>query len=102
MIKLTVLYGAPASPEAFEDHYARVHVPLAQTLPGLARLETARVVPGPDGSAAPYYRIAELWFPDQATFGAAMASEQGRATAADISRFASGGATTLICHVDGG
>jgi hypothetical protein len=28
MIKLTVLYGPPADPEAFEEYYADVHMPL--------------------------------------------------------------------------
>jgi uncharacterized protein (TIGR02118 family) len=75
-------------------------VPLAKSLPGLSRLETARVAIGTNGAPAPYYRVAELWFPDRATMGAAMASEQGIATAADIPTFASGGATTLVCAVD--
>jgi uncharacterized protein (TIGR02118 family) len=28
MVKLTVLYGPPDDPAAFEDHYAGTHVPL--------------------------------------------------------------------------
>ena len=100
MVKLTVLYGHPESPEAFEDHYENVHIPLAQAIPGLSRLETARVMPGADGSAPEYFRTAELWFADLAALGAGMASEQGRAAGADIAGFATGGATMLVCDID--
>lgn len=100
MIKLTVLYGHPESPDDFEDHYIRVHLPLARQIPDLVRLETARTMPGPDGAAPAYYRTAELCFADVARFGTAMASEQGKAAAADITRFATGGATVLLSAVD--
>ena len=100
MIKLTVLYGHPTSPADFESHYSRVHVPLARAIPDLVSLETARTMRGADGNDAPYYRVAELRFQDLTTFGAAMASEQGKAAGADIARFATGGATLLVCETD--
>lgn len=100
MVKLTALFGHPESPEAFERHYARVHIPLARAIPSLDRLETARTTPTPDGAQPPYYRIAELWFPDMTSLDTAMASEQGRATAADIARFATGGVTLFVSQVD--
>lgn len=100
MIKLTVLYGHPESPDDFEEHYTRVHLPLAQQIPDLVRLETARTMPGPDGAQPAYYRTAELCFADLGHFGTAMASEQGKAAGADIIQFASGGATMLLSVVD--
>ena len=33
MVKLTVLYGPPADPAAFEDHYASTHLALAAKIP---------------------------------------------------------------------
>jgi uncharacterized protein (TIGR02118 family) len=44
MIKLTVLYGHPTDPEAFEEYYADVHMPLVEKIPGAERWEAARVV----------------------------------------------------------
>ena len=58
MLKITALYTPPADPDAFDAHYAQVHVPLAGSLPGLVRMETARQVGTPDGSPAPYHRTA--------------------------------------------
>ncbi|MBC3193748.1 EthD family reductase [Pseudonocardia sp. C8] len=101
MVKLTALFGHPESPEDFERHYLGVHVPLAKAIPHVTRIETARVGPSPSGETPPYYRMAELWFPDLASLDAAMASPQGRSAAADIATFATGGATLLVSAVDG-
>ncbi|MHB8866959.1 MAG: EthD family reductase, partial [Pirellulaceae bacterium] len=35
MVRLTVLYGHPADPEAFQRYYRDVHVPLARKMKGL-------------------------------------------------------------------
>ncbi len=34
MVKLTVLYGHPTDPAAFDRHYQEVHIPLARTMQG--------------------------------------------------------------------
>jgi uncharacterized protein (TIGR02118 family) len=100
MVKITVLYGQPDDAGAFEDHYANEHVPLAAKMPNVARFEATRVVATPDGSPAPYYRMAELWFESMDAMQGAMGSEEGRATVADIQNFATGGATVLIGETD--
>ena len=100
MVKVTVLYGPPADPAAFEDHYANTHVPLAGKMPNVKRFEATRVLGTPDGGEPPYYRIAELWFDSQDDMRAAMGSEEGQATVADIPNFATGGATVLVGEVD--
>nr|WP_307799507.1 EthD family reductase [Pseudonocardia alni] len=33
---LTVAYGHPSDPAAFDDHYAATHSPLARSVPGYA------------------------------------------------------------------
>ncbi|MCP6756579.1 EthD family reductase, partial [Klebsiella pneumoniae] len=83
MMKLTVLYSPPAQVSDFDEHYRSVHLPLAGTIPGLLRAETAVVVATPAGSPAPYHRTAELYFADAETMTAGFATEQGRRTAAD-------------------
>lgn len=52
----------------------------------------------PDGSAAPYYWLAELWFDSGQDLEAAMGSPEGQAAGADVANFASGGATLMIAE----
>ncbi len=99
MVKLTVLYGHPVNPDAFEEHYANTHTPLALKIPNLGRLELAKVVATPEGSAAPYYRIADLWFQSMDELESALGSPEGQAAAQDFHNFASGGVTLLISAV---
>jgi uncharacterized protein (TIGR02118 family) len=42
MVKLTVLYGHPDDPAAFEEYYANTHMPLVDDMPNLQRYEAAR------------------------------------------------------------
>jgi uncharacterized protein (TIGR02118 family) len=87
-VKLVVLYTKPSDPETFDAHYLGTHVPLVNTIPGLQRSETGRIDAALDGGEQLYYRIAELYFADQAALQAAFASDQGRATAADYQQIA--------------
>ena len=58
---LTVCYGHPADPAAFDSYYASTHRPLAEKIPGLASF-TVRHCDSLDGSQPPYYLLAELSF----------------------------------------
>ena len=103
MMKLTVLYSPPAQVEEFDTHYLGVHLPLAAELPDLVRAETSVVVATPDGSPAPYHRIAELYWADAATMNASLGSEQGRRTAQDAFEIAGRTGSTvtmLVSQVD--
>jgi uncharacterized protein (TIGR02118 family) len=98
MVKLVVAYGQPEDPAAFDRHYADTHAPLAQKIPNVRRFEAGKVLGTADGSASPYYFMAELWFDSQEDLQSAMGSSEGEAAAADVSTFASGGATMLIAE----
>jgi uncharacterized protein (TIGR02118 family) len=87
-VKLVVLYTKPSDPEAFDAHYLGTIVPLVSAIPGLQRAETGWIDAALDGGEQPYYRIAELYFADQAALQAALASDEGRATAADYQKIA--------------
>ena len=100
MIKLTLLYGHPEDPLEFERYYADSHLPLAEKMPGVYRLELTRLGPGIDGSPPEYYRMAELYFADEAQMGATFASAEGQAALADLPNFATGGVTTLKGFVE--
>jgi uncharacterized protein (TIGR02118 family) len=97
-VKFVALYGQPTDAADFERYYAETHVPLAQQLPGLRRVETAQILGTPQGEIAPYYRIAELWFDDIAQLQAAAVSAEGQALVADIANFATGGVTVLVAR----
>jgi uncharacterized protein (TIGR02118 family) len=99
MVKLTVLYGHPKDPAAFEGYYLGTHTPIAQKVKGVRRFEIAKVVGTADGSPPPYYRIADLYFDSAEHMQQCLGSKEGQAAAADIANFASGGATLLICDV---
>jgi uncharacterized protein (TIGR02118 family) len=100
MVKLMVLYGPPTDRAAFEEYYATTHTAIAAKTPNVARFEAGRVVGTPNGREPAYYRCAELWFDSAQALQAALASPAGQATVADVSNFATGGATVLIAHVD--
>ncbi len=100
MVKLTVLYGHPTHPEEFERYYRETHFPIAEKMRGVARFETTKFSAGPGGMKPAFYRMAELYFRDEAAMQATMESPEGRATVADVANFASGGATLLIGAVE--
>ena len=100
MVKLTVLFGAPTDPEAFEAYYAEHHLPLVERIPHLRRFEAARVVGTPEGGDPPYYRVAELWFDNAEEMQESLATPAGRAPGEDVPNFATGGAQVLIAAID--
>jgi uncharacterized protein (TIGR02118 family) len=100
MIKMTLLYGRPVDPEAFEAYYSETHLPIAAKVSGIARAEFSKVKGTPDGDPPPYYRIAELWFDDAERMERVMATPEARRTVEDLPNFATGGVTTLISEVD--
>lgn len=97
--QLTVIYDQPDDPAAFDAYYAQTHAPLAAQLPGLKSFTATKSEPGPKGQAPSAYFVAELQFDDRSAFGAAMSGDEGRATAADVSNFATGGVTMLTGEV---
>lgn len=100
MMKLVALYTQPDDPEGFDRHYRDVHGPLVDKVPGLHHWESARPVAAADGGELTYYRMAELYFPDQETFSAAMGSPEGNATAADFQQIAPTGSRLFVAAVD--
>ncbi|KAA1394343.1 EthD family reductase [Aeromicrobium ginsengisoli] len=96
MHRITVQYGVPADPEAFEQHYTEVHVPLASTLPGLRRF--VRSHPRAMGGDAPYF-VAELWFDDADALKTALKSPEMAKTAADAQTFDVASMTTFTGEV---
>jgi uncharacterized protein (TIGR02118 family) len=100
MIKVTVLYGHPVDPKAFDSYYLNEHLAIVAKMKEVLKAEITKFLPGPDGVNPPYYRMGELYFNNLEEFQASMASLEGSAAAADIANFASGGATMIVGEVD--
>ena len=100
MVKLLVAYGKPQDTDAFDAYYANTHAPLAEKIPGLRKFEHGKVLGTADGSEAPYYFLATLYFDSAEDLQSGMASAEGRAAGGDVENFASGGATLMIADVN--
>ena len=98
MVKLTVLFGHPEDPEAFEEYYTNQHLSLAAKIPNVQRFESGRVHPVDNGEP-PYHRMAELWFESAEQIGEALSSPEGEAATMDLRNFATGGATFFVSDV---
>jgi uncharacterized protein (TIGR02118 family) len=100
MIKLTVLYGHPVDPTAFEAYYFNTHMPLVGKINGTVKAETTKFLPGLDGIKPSNYRMAELYFKNTEELQTALSSPEGTATTGDLGNFASGGVTILVGEID--
>jgi uncharacterized protein (TIGR02118 family) len=92
MADVVVLYKTPKDPAAFDKYYAETHIPLAKKMPGLRKYQVSQ---GPVVSAAGQsgiHLIATLTFDSVAAVQSAFGSAEGKATAADVPKFATGGA----------
>lgn len=95
MYHLTVIYGQPDDPKAFDEYYATRHLSLVKKIPGLVRF-TAGKCESLDDTPPASYLIAQLTFDSKEACGSALGSSEGQAAAADVANFATGGATMLF------
>ena len=96
MPKLIVLYPPPADPATFERRYRLEHAPMVMAkVPGLKKFVASQVVGSP-GGAAPYARVAELYFDSHESMQAALASAGGQATVAHAMEISTGGAPVVL------
>ena len=95
-VKLVVIYPRPKDIEAFETVYQSQHVPMAvDKLTGKTKIVATKVLSSPQG-AAPFYRIAEVYFPSMQALEACAASEGGKQTLANAVSISSGGAPIFL------
>ena len=97
--KITVLFDNPSDPQAFEEAYAG-HLDLARALPGLQRLEAAKVWPKEDGSPTPAYRIVDLYFTDYGAASAAVTTPEAGAWFGDVQRLGTAGFKAIFFDVE--
>jgi uncharacterized protein (TIGR02118 family) len=100
MPKLIVLYPPPADAAAFERRYHLEHAPMVmEKVPGLKKFVAARVLGSPAG-AAPYQRVAELYFDSMESLQSAVASPGGQATVAHAAEISTGGPPVVLIAED--
>ena len=59
--KIAVISENPKDPAAFETRYHEQYA-LAKQIPGVHRVESAKVWPKEDGTATPAYRLLDIYF----------------------------------------
>jgi uncharacterized protein (TIGR02118 family) len=91
MYRLTVLYGHPDDPAAFDRYYREVHIPLARKMKGLKGWTIGKCESAEEGEPPPYYMIVGLYADTRADLEAMLASPEGEAAVADVPNFATGG-----------
>ena len=91
MAKVLVLYKKPKSAEAFDKHYASVHIPLAKKIPGLKKYDVSAGGVGTPAGPSEIHLVATLAFDTMDALKAGMGSAEGKAAAADLANFADGG-----------
>lgn len=94
MHRLTVLYKRPADADHFREYYVNTHLPLAAKLPELRHMRYSFEVAGVGGPSS-YFAIWEGEFDSADAMGAALASDKGKAVAADVANYATGGVEML-------
>jgi uncharacterized protein (TIGR02118 family) len=98
MAQVLVIYKTPKDPAAFDRYYGETHVPIAKKMPGLRKYEISQ---GTVSGGAGIHLVAELTFDSMAAIKAALASAEGKATAADVPNFATGGVDILFFETRG-
>lgn len=96
MAKVVVLYKKPKSAEAFDKHYADIHIPLAKKIPGLKSYDISKGPVRTPAGESDLHLVATLSFDSIDALRAGMGSAEGKAAGADVPNFADGGADLYI------
>jgi uncharacterized protein (TIGR02118 family) len=97
MVKLVALYKKPANVDAFEQHYAQVHIRLVEKIPGIRKTEWTRFLASPQGEA-PYYMMYEMYFDNMEAYQSAMKSEENKIAGQDLLSFARDSVTLMVAE----
>jgi uncharacterized protein (TIGR02118 family) len=99
--KITVIYDNPESADVFEAGYPD-QVALARKLPGVERVESARVWPKEDGSQTPAYRLFDMYFADYDTASKAVATPEAAMFVTQVKKLATGGVRIVFAEIEEG
>jgi uncharacterized protein (TIGR02118 family) len=91
MHRLTVLYGHPKDPAAFDRYYFDVHIPIAKKMQGFSGWTIGKCESAVVGEKPPYYMIVGLYAESREKIEEILATPEGQAAIADVPKFADGG-----------
>ena len=97
--KITVIYDNPQDPEAFEAAYPE-HLALARKIPGIQRLESAKVWPKEDGSPTPAYRMIDMYFTDYDAASTAVTTAEAGAFLPTVFELGTGGVRIVFAGIE--
>lgn len=86
MVKLIAYYRNPEDKPEFDKKYFQEHLPLAEKMPGLLKMEVSRLkdIAGISG----FYLQADMYFENIDALNKAMSSDEGKAAGKNIMSFA--------------
>jgi uncharacterized protein (TIGR02118 family) len=97
--KITVIFDNPKDPQAFEAGYPDT-LALAARVPGLRRIESAKVWPKEDGTDTPAYRVLDLFFADYDAASEAVTTPEAGALFPSIFGLATGGVRIVFAELE--
>ena len=100
MYKVTVLYEHPVDTEAFEKYFKEHHLPLAEQMPGVSRIEKTKFDSSADGGAPQFYRMSELFFLTREVMQETMSCPEGQAVINDLHNLTSTGVKVILGTVE--
>jgi uncharacterized protein (TIGR02118 family) len=96
MAHVVVMYKTPKDTAAFDEYYLSTHVPIAKKIPGLKKYEVSQGPVATPAGPSGYHLIATLHFDNLAAVQAGFGSAEGKAAAADVQKFATGGVDMIL------
>jgi uncharacterized protein (TIGR02118 family) len=100
MYKVTVLYENPADPVYFEKYFKEHHLPLAQSMAGVSRIEITKFDSSAYGGSPEYYRMSEIFFTSKSVMEETMGSPEGQATINDLHNLTSAVVKIILGNVE--
>ena len=98
MYCITILYGHPHDPSAFERYYWEQHLLLAAKLRRVKGFSHGQIVALAPDLPAPYYRIVKIYANNLEEVQAILISPECQAITTDLQNFATGGAALFVNH----
>ncbi len=99
MIKMTAIYKKPANIEEFDKYYFNTHLPLANKMPGLKKVEIDKIYGTPYGDTS-YYMIANMYFDSKEDLTNALSSPEGKACGKDLRNFTTDNVELVFSQVE--
>jgi uncharacterized protein (TIGR02118 family) len=96
MAHVVVMYKTPKDAGAFDKHYAETHIPLAKKIPGLRKYEVSQGPVATPAGPSGVHLVATLHFDNLAAIQKGFGSPEGKAAAADVQKFATGGVEMFL------